>query len=214
MAAVSTPLPNASLLADFAPMAERAISIDAESVLRLRGGADRVGGFVRLPYEVLAGRAIAAAAGDRFDVTLSASDFLRWVDGQIEQPVRRDAHWLSSLPPISGWQRLDEVPEATISELISAGAELARDADSRSAQESLLASIVLTAIAEPSTAAPPQRADVALGPLSALTRLGFMPRGSVIAIDVCPGWTRVTAELGSAYAPTANPLALLGGRLN
>jgi hypothetical protein len=206
-------LPTAARLADFTPLAERAFSIDPQAVLRFRGGPDRVGGFVRLPYEVLAGQTIATSDGERFDVTLLAADFVRWVEGQLAEPARHDAHWLSSLPPISGWQRLDEVPEPVISELVRSGAELARSADTRAAQESLLSSIVLTAAGEPSVAVPPRRADVPLGPLSALVRLDFMPPGSVIAIDVCAGWTRVTAELGSAYAASANPLSLLGGRL-
>jgi hypothetical protein len=226
---VNAPIPVASLLFDFAPMAERAISIDAAAVLRFQGSSARIAGYVRLPYEVLAGRTVAVDNEQRFDVSFGAAEFLRWIDEGADQPARRDAHWLSPLPPSSGWRRLEEIPGSTVRELIQAGAELARTTDTRASQESLLSSVVLTAsaaaaVASTERASVPraagldgpalQAADVRLGPLSALTKMGFLPRGSTVAVDVAPGWTRVAAAFGSAYSASASPLSLLGGMLS
>ncbi|HET6209274.1 MAG TPA: hypothetical protein VFD94_02765, partial [Jatrophihabitans sp.] len=86
-------------LRDFAPLAERALSVDGEALIRFRSGDGRVGGFVRLPFEVLAGRTIQAAgavdpggfAGPS-DITVSAKQFLVWLDGAgAEEPVSADA---------------------------------------------------------------------------------------------------------------------------
>lgn len=210
--AAAAALPSAAALGDFAPMAERALSIDSDSVLRFRGTPDRIAGFVRLPFDVVAGRTVAVdGLADRFDVTFAAGEFLAWVDGDGELPIRRDARWLSPLPPTTGWQRLDQVPAATIRELVDAGAALARQTQSRAAQQSLLSSIVLTAVSseDDRVAGRPRRADVPLGPLSALARLDFMLEGSDVAVDVAPGWTRVATQLGSAYATANDPLNLL-----
>jgi hypothetical protein len=174
-------------------MAERAISIEDTAGIRFRGGQGAIGGFVRLPYEVLAGRTIAAEMGKSFDVTVSAADFLSWVDAGGPVPDRRDAHWLSPLPPKAGWQRVEEVPDVAIREVIRSGSVLAQDVGTTKDQASLLSAIVLTA----SNA---ERAvEVPLGPLSGLTRMGFLPHQSHAAIDVVAGWLRVTALYGSTF---------------
>jgi hypothetical protein len=43
-------------------------------------------------------------------------------------------------------------------------------------------------------------AEVTLRTVSALTRMGFLPRDSHVAIDVCGRWSRLAAEYGSVYA--------------
>ena len=70
-------------LRDFAPLAERARVGGRDALIRFRAGGGRIGGFVRLPYEVLAGRTLEAADDGRgaFDITVSAEQFLAWLDG-------------------------------------------------------------------------------------------------------------------------------------
>jgi hypothetical protein len=202
-------------LADFAPMAERALSADSGTLIRLRaalaaGPGQELGviaGFVRLPYDVLAGRAIAARVDEACDVTYSAADFLSWLDADGEpyaaEPARHDARWLTGLPPRSGWRRIEVVPDQAIREVVRSGALLARDATSRPEQQALLDSIVLTVSDEGHSV------QVPLGPLSALTRMGFLPRGSEAVVDTAPGWIRVAAAYGSTYFNDGNPLGLL-----
>jgi hypothetical protein len=201
-------------LADFAPMAERAVSADAATLIRLRAVAATAGnelgviaGFVRLPYEVLAGRAIAGRVAEACDVTYSAAGFLSWLDTDGEpyavEPARQDAHWLTGLPPRTGWQRIEVVPDQAIREVVRSGALLARSATSRPEQQALLESIVLTVSAEG------RSIEVPLGPLSALTRMGFLPRGSEAVVDTAPGWIRVAGAYGSTFVSDGNPLGLL-----
>jgi len=195
----------APVLADFAPMAERAVSADPEALIRVRAtaGESVVAGYVRLPYDVLAGRTLAAEPAEPFDATFTAADFLRWQAESGPEPARQDVRWLTGLPPRAGWQRIEVVPDTAIRELVRTGALLARDATSRSGQQALLSSIVLTA------SAGGRSVQVPLGPLSALTRMGFLPRGGEAAVDVAPGWIRVAAAYGSTYVSDGNPLGLL-----
>jgi len=191
-------------LVDFAPLAERAAGIDSTSVIRFRGTGDTIAGFVRLPYDVLAGRTIAAEAVGQFDVTVSVTDLLTWLDEDGPIPVRRDAHWLSPLPPQVGWQRVESVPDSEIRSLIRSGAAIAQNASSKAGQEALLSSVVLTATSIYRTV------EVPLGPLSALTRMGFLPRGAQAAVDVAPGWIRIAAPYGSTFVTTGvSPLGML-----
>jgi hypothetical protein len=193
-------------LRDFAPLAERALSVDGDALIRFRSGDGRIGGFVRLPYEVLAGRTIeAASVVGPFDITVSAKQFLVWLDGDGgAEPAAADAHWLSGLPPRAGWQRIERVPDTAIREVVRSGALLAHGADTRPGQQALLDSIVLTAQPE---SGPPVR--VPLGVLSALTRMGFLPRGGEATVDTAPGWIRIAAAYGSTYISDGKPLGLL-----
>jgi hypothetical protein len=197
-------------LADFVPLAQRAVAIDAASMIRFRAAHQRIAGFVRLPYDVLAGRTLATEAESEpaaasFDITVAAADFLRWADGAGPAPAGKDAHWLSALPPRQGWRRVEVVPDRVIRDLVRSGAELAAGATSRQSQESLLASVVLTAAGDGSA----DPVQVRLGALTALTRMGFLPRDSQVAIDAGPGWVRLAAAYGSTYVSDGNPLGLL-----
>jgi hypothetical protein len=197
-------------LRDFAPLAERALSVDGDALIRFRAGDGRVGGFVRLPYEVLAGRTIEVAGVDKpSDNTVSAKQFLVWLDGGSDgdggdEPAPADAHWLSGLPPRAGWRRIERVPDTAIREVVRSGALLAQGTDTRPGQQALLDSIVLTAQPE---SGPPVR--VPLSALSGLTRMGFLPRGGEAAVDTAPGWIRVAAAYGSTYVSDGKPLGLL-----
>lgn len=191
-------LADRAQLTDFGPLAERALSIEPDSMIRLRAAEARVSGYVRLPYEVLAGRTIAvtsSATDGPSDLTVSARDFLGWLDGGAE-PARKDAHWLSALPPKAGWQRVELVPDTAIREVVRSGALLARDATNRVGQQALLDAIVLTAQSDQ------HRIEVPLAPLSALTRMGFLPRDSQAAVDTAPGWLRIAAPHGSTFVST------------
>lgn len=196
-----------SQLADFVPMIERAISADPATLVRLRAdaGAGVIAGFVRLPFEVLAGRTIATQVAADFDRTYEAAQLLQWLENPAVELFSRDAGWLSPLPPRTGWQRVEVVPDSAIREVVRSGALLAASATSRSAQQALLDAIVLTARSDSRTV------EVPLGPLSALTRMGYLPRGGEAAVDVVPGWIRVAAAYGSTYSSAASPLGLLIG---
>ncbi len=236
-------LPPRHVLADIAPMAERATSIDAQALVRVRSRGDEIAAFVRLPHDVLAGRTLRAVAltGARedtqpdvnlsdvsvsatglapsstsasapgsgpADVTVAAADLLDYLAGG-PQPMVKDAHWLSPLPPPTGWRRVEVVPDSVLRPLIRSGALLATQTQTSAGQSALLASIVLTARSDTDSV------EVPLGPLSALTRMGFLPRETSAAVDVRAGWIRLAATWGSTYVSTASAggplLGMLGG---
>jgi hypothetical protein len=200
-----TSLPRADL-DEIAPLLRRAVSLDASTLARIRRVGDRVTALVRLPFGVLAARTIvvdSAEADD--DGTFRADELLGWLDGEhAEPPPRRDADWRSGVPPISGWQRIDTVPDADVRPLVRAGALTLKERAEREGvpgaqpraevADALLDSVVLTVTGDD------QSVPVTLRTLSAVTRLGFLPRGSYIAVDIAGRWTRVAAAYGSVYA--------------
>lgn len=203
-----TRLPAVEVLRDFLPLAQRVQDIDVATPIRFRGDPLTVSAYVRLPYEVIAGRTVTVDEGTSFDATVEAFAFIDWVEGRDGVPPTRDALWLQPLPPRAGWQRVEVVPDADIRAVVRSGAQLAHSTSTRSEQEALLGSTVLRATSGPTTV------EVPLGPLSALTRMGFLPRNSTAAVDVAPGWIRVAAPYGSTYVATAaGPLGMLGSLL-
>lgn len=201
--------PSSESLLDFVPLARRVAAVEAGSPLRLRVSTDRLSAYVRLPYDVIAGRTISSDQPDleSGDVTYDATEFADWVEAgasPAQTPVRRDALWLGPLPPLSGWRRIEVVPDEEIRNVVRSGALLAPSATTRTGQQSLLAATVLQVTRGEDSV------EVPLGPLSALTKMGFLPRDSQAAIDVAPGWIRVAAAFGSTFvASGSNPLGLL-----
>lgn len=201
--------PSSESLLDLVPLARRVAVVEAGSPLRLRTTTDRLAAYVRLPYDVIAGRTISADQPDleAGDVTYDATEFADWVEAgaaAAEAPIRRDALWLGPLPPLSGWRRIDVVPDEEIRNVVRSGALLAPSATTRIGQQSLLAATVLH------VSRGEEVVDVPLGPLSALTKMGFLPRDSQAAIDVAPGWIRVAAAFGSTFVSSgSNPLGML-----
>jgi hypothetical protein len=188
------PLPERSLVADFAPFAARCLDLDPGSVIRLHGVGSTVRGFVRLPYDVLAGRSIAVDDGADFDVTVSTADFLNWQDATSYEPARRDSEWLMPLPAPGGWTRMETVTESEIRGIVRAGALTAQAEVDPKRQQALMDATVLAVAGDAGKAI-----DVRLATVSMLTKLGFLPRGAEVKIDVQPGWIRLAAPLGSTY---------------
>jgi hypothetical protein len=200
------------------------------------GGAT-ISVYATLPFKVLVSRTVAVRANlSTHDSTYAASEALTWLEHDGPQPVTRDADWRGGLPPRSGWRRLDRVPDDVIRPLIRAGALALKEAAARegvpgaepraSVSDALLDSVVLTVSADASHAgevgeggaARPvggaaagtgqHTVGITLRLISSLVRMGFVPRGSTVAIDVARRWTRVSGEYGSAYAEAPGGLTL------
>jgi hypothetical protein len=202
---MTSTLPTRDAVLDFLPLAQRVLAIDPASAIRLRGDGATISAFVRLPYDVLAGRTIESDPSEPFDLTVEAAAFVEWVDRGGSAPQRRDALWLAPLPPRAGWRRIDVVPDHEIREIVRSGALLAQGTATRAGQESLLGSVVLHA------SRGDESVEVPLGPLSALTKMGFLPRDAQAAIDVARGWIRIAAPFGSTFVASGqSPLGMLG----
>lgn len=180
-------------LAEVVPLLRRALDLDAEALARLRGDGQVLTTFVRLPFEVMAARAVPSAA--QCDATYAAADVLAWSEGLRLPLPARDGDWRGAAPPASGWTRVEMVPDTELRPLVRSGA-LALKGLSGHASQALLDSVVLT-VSSAEAAAP---VEVTLRMLSALTRMGFLPRGGSAAIDVNGRWKRLVAQYGTIYA--------------
>jgi hypothetical protein len=194
-------------LAEQAPLLRRAVDLDPAGLVRMRLDVGTTAVFVRLPFGVLVARTVAASTGQRLDRTMLAREVLAWLDGeQTEAPAARDADWRGGLPPAAGWRRVDSLPDEVVRDLVRRGAATLQDAAARDGvpgaqpraevADALLDSVVVTVTADDTT----DRADVTLRSLSALTRMGFLARGSSAHVDVNGRWTRVAAAYGTVYA--------------
>jgi hypothetical protein len=202
--------PARAALAELAPVLRRAVSLDPRSVARIRVGDGTAAAFLRLPFQVLVSRAIRCQpelAG--IDVTMHATELLGWLDNESDhQPEPHDELWRTGLPPSARWRRIDTVPDTVVRELVRGAALVLKQAADRDGvpdaqpraevADALLDSVVLTVTGDD---LPP--AEITLRVLSAVTRMGFLPRDSHVAIDVAGRWTRVAAEYGSVFVERA-----------
>jgi len=199
-------------LVDVAPLLRRMVALSPSIVVRIRRAGSRLTALVQTPFGVLAARSIALdAEATRLDLTLSAAETLAWLDGDDDgsAPSARDAEWRGALPPETGWQRVDQVPDDVIRSLVRAGALTLKEAAAREGvpgatpraevADVLLDSVVLTVSQDDG----PLTAEVTLRVLSALTRLGFLPRDSHAVVDRAGRWIRVAAAFGSVYLEAA-----------
>jgi hypothetical protein len=197
-------------LAEQAPLLRRAIDLDPAGLVRIRLDVGTAAVFLRLPFGVLVARTVATPTGQRLDRTMLAREVLGWLDGErAEAPAARDGDWRGGLPPATGWRRVDSLPDEVIRDLVRRGAAALQDAAVREGvpgaqprtevADALLDSVVVTVTTDDRT----DSADVTLRSLSALTRMGFLARGSSAHVDVNGRWTRVAATYGTVFAERA-----------
>lgn len=191
------------VLAELAPVLRRGVTLDPGSVARIRAGERSVSVLLRLPFGVLVARTIATPQ-PATDVTVGAQQFLAWLDGEsADEPARRDTDWRGAAPPAQGWHRIETVPDDVVRPLVRAGALALKEAAQREGMpgaqpraevaDALLDSVVLTVDDEQ------HRAEVTLRALSALTRMGFLPRGGQMHVDTAGRWIRLAAGYGSVF---------------
>ena len=196
----------AAQLDGVAPLARRVAALDPRGLLRIRLDGSVAAAYARLPFGVLVGRTIRVAwAGAGIEWVVRASELTRWLDGDADEPpLRRDLEWRGALPPEVGWRRVETVPDGIVRDVVRKGAATFRQAATREGvpraqpraevADALLDSVVLSARAGD------LHAEITLRAMSALTRMGFLPRESYVAVDVCGRWSRLAAEYGSVYA--------------
>jgi hypothetical protein len=204
---VLTPDDRAAV-AELAPVLRRAISLDPRGLARLRFAGESATVLVRLPFGVLVSRTVEASArAEPLDLTARATDVLAWLDASDDtaaEPERHDLGWRTGLPPAAGWHRIETVPEDVVRNLVRTGALALKEAAAREGvpgaepraevADALLDSVVLT-VSDDSGA----HAEVSLRAVSALTRMGFVPRDGDVHIDIAGRWVRVVAEFGTVH---------------
>jgi hypothetical protein len=202
-------------LAELVPVLRRAVELDARSVARLRFDTGSATALVRLPFGVLVSRTVEAGPRPApLDITARATEFVAWLDAGPE-PEPRDLDWRSGLPPATGWHRIETVPDDVIRNLVRTGARALKDVAEREGMpgaqpraevaDALLDSVVL--IADDGAGG---IAEITLRVLSALTRMGFLPRGGHAYIDIAGRWIRVVARYGTVYLERPGQTLRLG----
>jgi hypothetical protein len=195
-------------LAELAPVLRRAITLDPRGLARLRFAGESAGVLVRLPFGVLVSRTVESPARpEPLDLTARAVDLIAWLDaGQddVPEPERRDLEWRTGVPPATGWHRIETVPDDVIRNLVRTGAAALKEAAAREGvpgaepraevTDALLDSVVLT-VSDDTGA----QAEVTLRAVSALTRMGFVPRAGDVHVDIAGRWVRVVAEYGTVH---------------
>jgi hypothetical protein len=203
-------------IGELAPVLRRAVELDPRGLARLRLAGETATVLVRLPFGVLVSRTVSAPPRpDALDATVSAEELLAWQDENGPQPQPRDLEWRAGLPPHAGWYRVETLPDQVIRDVVRTGALALKDAAARDGMpnkqprpevaDALLDSVVLT-VSDDSGA----RAEVTLRTVSALTRMGFLPRGGHAYVDVAGRWIRVVAEYGTVYLERPGQALRLG----
>jgi hypothetical protein len=210
---VTAVLAAAQAYSELEPLVRRIVGLDPGAVVRIRHRPGRLTVLVRTPFQVLAARSVHSELVSTADVTVGAQALLGWLDDPTApEPERRDADWRWAVPPEDSWQHIDEIPDDVIRGLVRSGALTLKEAADREGvpgaqpraevADALLDSVVLT-VTEAG-----HSAELTLRTVSALTRLGFLARGSAARVDVSRRWVRVAGAYGSVFAETA-PLGLL-----
>jgi hypothetical protein len=202
-------------LAELAPVLRRASELDARSLARIRIEGSAASVLVRLPFGVLVSRTVRTESrAESLDIAVPAVDTLAWLDGHTDEPPpRRDEQWRTGRPPSSGWRRIETVPDDVVRGLVRSGALALKEAAQREGvpgaqprqevADALLDSVVLTVSDDDG-----RNAEVTLRVLSALTRMGFLPRGGVTHVDLVGRWVRVVAQYGTVYLERPGGLVL------
>jgi GNAT superfamily N-acetyltransferase len=202
-------------LAELAPVLRRASELDARSLVRIRIEGAAASVLVRLPFGVLVSRTVLAEQrDDALDVAVLAAAALAWLDGDTDEPPpARDELWRTGRPPSSGWRRIETVPDDVVRGLVRSGALAVKEAAQREGvpgaqpraevTDALLDSVVLTVSDDGG-----RSAEVTLRALSALTRMGFLPRGGATHVDQSGRWVRVVAQYGTVYLERPGGLVL------
>jgi hypothetical protein len=200
---VLTPDDRAAV-AELAPVVRRGADLEPRGLARLRLTGEAATVLVRLPFGVLVSRTVTAPHRvEPLDLTVRAADLLGWLDGAGVPPAR-DLEWRAGLPPATGWRRIETIPDQVIRSLVRTGALALKDAAAREGvpdaqpraevADALLDSVVLTATDDSGA-----RAELTLRAVSALTRMGFLPRGGHAYVDAAGRWVRLVAEYGTVH---------------
>jgi hypothetical protein len=163
---------------------------------------------------------ISDATGSDFvgDITVSARELLDWLDEPgAAFPTAQERAWQGSVPPISGWHPVEVIPAAAVRDVVAQAAQTLRETSNPSVGtdqsgggstransatvDALLDSVVLRVTPDdvgPSGAAA-ATIEIALRPLSAMNRMGFLLDRGQVRVDLSGRWVRLATEYGSAY---------------
>jgi hypothetical protein len=202
--------------ADLAAFAERAVRLDAATVIRLRTrSAGEFTAWASTGLDVLASRVVAgvvrpddlSVGADELGRGLAATD----TSGYVDPGFPMDSAWRGALPPDAGFTHLDDVPAQLLLDLAQRGSQLAKEHSSAQGPPvSLLDQEVIQVSAGGDTVGVPMRC------VFALTAMGFLPQDAdavdsdeIVRVRILRAWLRIDARFGSVYRRRGDPAVVL-----
>lgn len=171
--------------------------------------------FIQTPFSTLASRRTAGTVS-RSGAVARAADLLAAMgspDSVSASLTACDFAWAGALPPVAGFQLIDEIPVAVAQDLATHGQALARQfSGPLGPPASLLDQTVLTVANEATSS----HAEISMREIFTCTSLGFIPAmfaedTSVprhLRVSQCGRWVRIDAPFGSVYSSSGLSLLL------
>ena len=184
---------------DLGAFVARAVRLNGDAVVRLRGGHGRVHAWVVTPFDTLVTRSVRGAVRPG-DLTVRGSDLLAAVAvagaAVVDPGQAQDALWRSALPPEQGWREVDQVPAEVLADLADQGAAVARDnpGPHGSPPAALLDQKVITVSGAGFDVGVPLRC------LFALSGMGFVgghAAAETVRVSATDSWLRLDARYGA-----------------
>lgn len=184
---------------DLGVFVARAVRLDSQAVVRLRGAFGRLHAWVDTPFDALVTRSMRGEVRPD-DLTVKGTDLLAAVavggDSMVDPGRAQDARWRCSLPPDRGWREIDQVPAEVLADLADRGAALARanPGPHGSPPSALLDQKVIT------VSGGGFDVEVPLRCLFALSGLGFVggrAAAETVRVWATDSWLRLDARYGA-----------------
>ena len=188
---------------------QRAVALQDRAMARFSTVSDAaVDVFVTTPFAVIASRRIAGSCS-RDGAAVLVSDLLADATDTTMTAVAMDAGWgMGALPPVAGFELLDEIPADVVQRLSDQGRALARQfSGPLGPPQSLMDQAVITVNDD---------TEIPMRLVFTLTALGLIPGMDAPAaiprhlrVSRNSRWVRVDAPFGSAYHSTGINLLTL-----
>ncbi|MEQ3554741.1 hypothetical protein WIS52_30125 [Pseudonocardia nematodicida] len=202
---------------DLGAFTARVVRLDQTAAIRLTASAGRVSAWARTPFDVLVTRSVAGELDPSGAVSAHASSLLTAlaVDRAEAVDTGPPAVWTDELPPVQGWERVDDVPADELDGLADRGLALAREhAGPMGPPASLLDQTVLTV--SPQSAGRP--VTVPMRVLFAMSGMGFLGAGPDggdaggprVRVSAAGSWVRLDARYGAVVRRRIVSLPLIG----
>ena len=188
---------------------QRAVALQDRAMARFSTVSDAaVDVFVTTPFAVIASRRVAGSCS-RDGAAVLVSDLLADATDTTMTAVAMDAGWgMGALPPVTGFELLDEIPADVVQRLSDQGRALARQfSGPLGPPQSLMDQAVITVNDD---------TEIPMRLVFTLTALGLIPGMDAPAaiprhlrVSRNSRWVRVDAPFGSAYHSTGINLLTL-----
>jgi hypothetical protein len=195
-------IPDPADREDLGAFIARAVRLDPQTVVRLRNreGTGRVDVWAATPFDALCTRAVEGEV-EPADITVSGNELLATLTvagGPVMDPgAPKDLLWRSELPPVRGWQRIDELPAEVVHEVADRGIELAREnpGPKGTPPAALLDQEVFT------VSGSGMEVKIPLRCLFVLSGMGFLlsqpPAGEIVRVSATDSWLRLDSRFGA-----------------